>query len=317
MQGVFRRGIVVPVAVMLVLVACQAQPSGGATPGAAHTPGLTTSAASESPTLPATPRPPGIRHVIVVLLENEEYGGVTSSSMPYLTGLAATYGLSTRYDAVAHPSLPNYLALWAGSTFGVNDDRVYNLSARSISNQMTAAGLSWRAYMQNYPATPGCHRGAAYADGVDGWGVAGTYARKHDPAMSFTSVSTTGECANVRPLAAFDPLVNFAFVAPNLCNDGHDCGLRTADAFLRVFLPHAFRSPDWAHTLLVVTFDEGSTSSGGGGHVFTMVARAGLGHVVSSRPHDHYGLLRTIQAIFGLPCLRNSCSANPMSEFLP
>ena len=153
--------------------------------------------------------------------------------------------------------------------------------------------------------------------GVDGPGVAGTYARKHNPAMSFTFVSGSSECDNIQPLASFDPGVNFAFVAPNLCNDMHDCAAAQGDAFLRAFLPQVFAAPDWRHTLLVVSFDEGTTDVGGGGRVFTLVARQGLSAVVSTTPHDHYGLLRTVEDVFRLPCLGAACNATPLDEFLP
>jgi acid phosphatase len=86
---------------------------------------------------------------------------------------------------------------------------------------------------------------------------------------------------------------------------------------LSAFLPRVLGAPDWAHTLLVVSFDEGSTNLNGGGRVFTLVARAGLSGFVSSAVHNHYGLLRTIEDIFGLPCLGAACSATPLSEFLP
>jgi phospholipase C len=236
--------------------------------------------------------------------------------MPYLYGLSTTYGRADQFYAVAHPSLPNYLAFWSGSTQGVTDDGTYNLGAASLSSQMAAAGRSWRTYAQDYPGT-GCNLGSSYTGPVDGAGVAGTYARKHNPAMSFTSVSGTAQCANIQPLAKFDPSVNVAFVVPNLCNDAHDCSLATADAFLKGFVPQVTGAPEWAHTLLVISFDEGSSSTNGGGRIFTAVIRPGLSGVVSTTVHTHYSLLRTIEDLNGLPCLANSCSANTLGEFLP
>jgi phosphatidylinositol-3-phosphatase len=255
--------------------------------------------------------------VIVIWLENREASSVTSTSMPYLWRLSRTYGHADRYYAVTHPSLPNYLAFWSGSTQGVTNDGVYNLAGSSLSSQMAAAGKSWRTYAQDYPTTAGCHTGISYTGLVDGWGVAGTYVRRHVPAMTFTSVSRTAQCANIQPLARFDPSVNLAFVVPNLCNDMHDCSLATGDTFLKAFVPHVLSAPDWAHTLLVVTFDEGTTSTNGGGRVFTAVARLGLSGVASSVTHSHYGLLRTIESSLGLPCLRQSCNATALTEFLP
>lgn len=250
-------------------------------------------------------------------MENREATSVTSTSMPYLYGLSKTYGRADRYYAVAHPSLPNYLAFWAGSTEGVTNDGTYNFSGTSLANQMAAAGLSWRTYAQDYPTTSGCHTGTTYTGGVDGWGVAGTYVRRHDPAMSFTYVSRSSRCADIQPLARFDSNVNLAFVVPNLCNDLHDCSAAKGDAFLKAFVPHVLKAPDWAHTLLVITFDEGTTSTNGGGRVFTVVARAGLAGKVSTTTHNHFGLVRTVEQVFGLPCLHLSCSASALSEFLP
>ncbi|HEX2625796.1 MAG TPA: alkaline phosphatase family protein [Candidatus Limnocylindrales bacterium] len=270
---------------------------------------------------PPTPSPSpasalGINHVVVVWLENEEATGVTAATMPYLFGLATQYGRADAYYGVGHPSLPNYLAVWSGSTQGVIDDGTHDLGAPSLSSQMAAAGRSWRTYAQDYPSTSGCHTGSSYSGGADGPGVAGTYARKHDPAMSFTAVSTTSQCSNIEPLAKFDPSANVAFVVPNLCNDGHDCSLATADDFLKAFVPKVTGAADWAHTLLVISFDEGSTSTNGGGRVFTAVIRDGLSGVVSTTTHTHYSLLRTIQNLNGLACLANSCGANTLSEFL-
>lgn len=312
--------IVTALALFAVLAALPVLAGGGANPaGKPHG----THRPKPTPTRTPTPTPTPtqgsspIRHVVVVWMENREATVVTTASMPYLYGLAQTYGRADRFYGVTHPSLPNYLAFWSGSTQGVTNDADYNFPGASLSSQMSAAGKAWRTYAQNYPSSAGCHTASTYSGGVDGWGVAGTYARKHVPAMSFTSVSGGAECANIQPLASFSPGVDLAFVVPNLCNDMHDCSLATGDAFLSAFLPAVFGAPDWAHTLLVVSFDEGTTSTNGGGRIFTMVARPGLSGVVSSTVHDHYSLLRSIEDTFGLPCLGAACSATPLTEFLP
>lgn len=313
----------------LVLAGCQATiPPGSQAPDAVAAsasptarPSSTPPAGSDAVRPPAftpapTPASAGISHVVVVWMENREASAVTASTMPYLYGLSRTYGRADEFFAVTHPSLPNYLAFWSGSTQGVTDDAEHNLAAASLSNQMTAARRSWRIYAQDYPPG-GCNTAGSYPGGVDGPGVAGTYARKHNPAMSFTFVSGSSQCANVQPLANFDPSVNVAFVVPNLCNDMHDCSPAQGDAFLRAFVPTVLTAPEWPHTLLVVSFDEGTSNANGGGKVFTMIARQGLASVTSSTTYDHYGLLRTIEDIFGLPCLGASCGATPLDEFLP
>jgi len=132
------------------------------------------------PTPGPTPRPtptpgpgvtPGsITHVVVVWMENEEARSITSSSMPYLYGLGQQYGRADQYFGVSHPSLPNYLAFWSGSTQGVTDDAVHNLAGPSLSSQMAAAGRSWRTYAQNYPSSSGCQTASGYSGAVDGCG---------------------------------------------------------------------------------------------------------------------------------------------------
>lgn len=278
--------------------------------------------AKPTPTPPPPPPPPpppstSITRIVVVWMENEEASGVTASSMPYLYGLSNQFGRATKMYGISHPSEPNYLGFWSGSTHGVADDGVYNITAPTLGSQVTAAGKQWRIYAQDVPGN--CFTGSSANGGVDGPGVAGTYVRKHEPAISFTAVQNSPtECAKIQPLSAFNPTAfNVAFVVPNLCNDIHDCSLATGDAFLAGFLPQVFNSPDWAHTLLIVTFDEGSSGVNGGGNIFTLVARQGLSGFTSSTTHNHYGVLHTIENVLGLPCLANSCNATPLTEFLP
>jgi hypothetical protein len=112
---------------------------------------------------------------------------------------------------------------------------------------------------------------------------------------------------------------NFQLVVPNMCHDMHDCSVGTGDAFLAGFVGPITRSPAFAHTLVVITFDEGGGGDpvGGGGRVATvlvgpMVHRAGR----SSVAYNHYSLLRTIENAWGLGCLDKSCAANDLREFL-
>ena len=70
---------------------------------------------------------------------------IGSGAAPYINSLAASYGLATNYYAASHPSLPNYLALTAGSTFGITSDcTTCFVNATNIADQIEASGRSWR-----------------------------------------------------------------------------------------------------------------------------------------------------------------------------
>ena len=99
----------------------------------------------------------------MIVMENHEYAEVIgSSSAPYENALARRYALATQMYAITHPSLPNYLALTGGSTFGIDDDCTdCAVSATSIVDQLERAGISWTAYMEGLPGP--CFAGAGAA----------------------------------------------------------------------------------------------------------------------------------------------------------
>ena len=158
---------------------------------------------------------------------------------------------------------------------------------------------------------PGADSAPAVADGQ---GQPGPYARKHNPAISFTSVSRNPRrCARITGLAGFDPAAaDFEMIVPNLVNDMHDAPVATGDAFLRAFLPGILDSRAFAAgSLLVVTWDEGSSNAGGGGHVATVLATPGT--ATGSRfggSTSHYSVLRTIEDAWGMPPLGEAATAS-------
>lgn len=261
------------------------------------------------------PRPPALGHIWVIVLENKPFETVIGSpDAPYLNELARTSGLATHYRAVAHPSQPNYIALFSGATQRVTDNEPHDIDAPNLAEQLDAAGRTWHVYAENVP--PDCFQGVSAEGGPDG---PGTYARKHDPAISFQSINEEpGMCSNIGPLTGFDPgAADFSLIIPNLCHDMHDCPVPDGDAWLRTFVPGILGSAAWRDGgALFITFDEGLDSSALANQVSTIVSsplvRPGT---TSSVPHTHYSLLRTIQDAFGLECLEESCSANTLGEF--
>ncbi len=217
---------------------------------------------------------------------------------------------------MTHPSQPNYIALFSGSTQGIADDGVHTISATNLVDQLETKGKTWSVFAQDYPG--GCYTGSTKSGSGDGIGAAGYYARKHDPAISFTDIaSNPARCARISSLAAFDPAAgNFELIVPNDCNDMHSCSTATGDAFLKAFVPRITGSPDFANSVLFITFDEGTSDIGGGGRVATIVVSpltpAGF---TSATAFSHYSILRTIEDAWGLGCLGKACSATDMGAF--
>jgi hypothetical protein len=238
-------------------------------------------------------------------MENREYGEVIGNrSAPYINRLARRYALARGYYAITHPSLPNYLALTGGQTFGISSDCT-DCVARgpNIADQLEHTGRSWRAYMEDLPRA--CSQ---VAD-------AGGYGKKHDPFLYYPAIAgNSSRCRQVVPLSALrrdlrkGRLPDFVWITPNLCDDGHDCSLSTADRFLAALLPSVL-SQLGRHGFLVLTWDEGASDQGccslaHGGHVATiLVGRSVRHHYQAAGSYDHYSVLRTVEDAFGLPHL--------------
>ena len=245
-------------------------------------------------------------------MENHERSDVVGArSAPYQNSLLGRGRDYANYFAVAHPSLPNYLAIASGSTAGKGSD---DIAAGELSgiptvwDQLTAAGISWAVYEETMPAP--CY--ASYRAGE----APAQYVLKHNPAMPFDSVFTSQtQCERVRPLTQMDPsqLPAFSFITPNECDDGHSCDLATADRWLSEEVPSLLA----AGADVVVTYDEGTTDLGahgaGGGHVFAVEVGPGVpAGAVEAMPVDHYNLLAGIEARFALPALAGAASARPL-----
>jgi phosphatidylinositol-3-phosphatase len=242
-------------------------------------------------------------HVVVVVLENKDVDQVLGApDAPYLTSLAARSAEFTDAHAETHPSQPNYIALFSGDQQGVtNDDCADTLAAPSLGGRLIAAGRTFSGYSEDLPEVgfTGCRQGG--------------YARKHNPWVNFADVPAAAN----RPLsdlpADYSQLPTLSFVIPNLCHDMHDCPVSTGDQWMR---DHVDDYASWAGThnsLLIVTFDESASSSGGNGIVtlFTgaMVEPGRYGERI-----DHYRMLRTVEDMYGLAPLGRSASVAPITD---
>jgi Phosphoesterase family/FG-GAP-like repeat/FG-GAP repeat len=274
-------------------------------------------AAQRAPASTSTPIP-GINHIIWVWFENRESNVINATTAPYFTSFAASNLNFSNFYGVAHPSQPNYIDAFAGSNMGVTNDNHFTIppSADNLAKQLAAAGRSWRVYAQDYPGN--CSDVDTFAGPVDGPGVAGTYVRKHNPAISFENIRLDPvQCANIQNLSSFDPMANFAFVVPNMINDMHDGTTAQGNTFLQSFVQLVDASPDRAHTLLIVTFDEGSSSANGGGHIYTAMSAPWITPGTATATYNHFSVLRTIEAAYGLAFLGAAATASTITQALP
>src|SRR5437588_3738616 len=295
-----------PSASLKPTAAPSATPKPTATPTPAPTP---TPRPTSTPTPTPTPTPtlPTFSHVFTIVMENEESSSlIGNSAAPYINGLANSYGLATQYYGVSHPSLPNYLAMTAGSTFGITSDcTTCWVGATNLADQIEGSGRTWKAYLEGMPSP--CFVGDAYP-----------YMQKHNPWIYYNDIRTNAArcAAHVVPFTqlgtdlASGSVPNYVWITPNMCNDMHDCSIATGDNWLRSQVPAILNSAAFRNGgVLFITWDEGSTNAGcctnaAGGHIVTLVisplARTGF---QSSVAETHYSLLRTIEDSWNMPRL--------------
>lgn len=251
---------------------------------------------------------PNFSHVIVIIFENKEFDQVIGNSrMPRFNGLSQQYTLLTRYYAITHPSLPNYIALISGNTFGIDSDCTdCFVNARCLPDLLEANGRSWKTYQEGLPHA--CYKGNS----------SGKYAIKHNPFLYFDAIrNDQTRCRrSVVPLNRLDTdlkegqLPDFAFIVPDLCHSSHDYELKVTDTWLGRIVDSIMNSPAFdQNSLLVLTFDEGTTNEGGNGTALPAkggrVATALISPLVKkgfedATPYSHYSLLKTISVAWKL-----------------
>jgi hypothetical protein len=248
----------------------------------------------------AVPQP---RHTVVVIMENHSYAEVIASAGdPFINQLARRGALFTRSYGVTHPSEPNYLALFSGSTQGLSDDSCpHRFSAPDLAADLIAAGRSFTGYAEGLPS-PGSTACAA-----------GGYARKHAPWTDFSNVPRSAS----QPFASFASrdfgrLPTVSFVVADLCHDMHDCGVATGDAWLRAHMAGYAR---WAMThdsLLILTWDEDDGSQGN--QIPTIFAGQMIRPGRYQERITHYNVLRTIEDAYRLRRDGHAATAQPITD---
>ncbi len=253
----FVRVVAAPLASLLLATACQPAAQSSPATGKAGS-----ARASASPSLG-----PASNHVFVIVLENTSYR--MALRQPYIASLATQYAVATNYGEVSNPSLPNYLAMTSGSTWGIRDDNFHKLPATGLGNQLSDAGISWKAYMEGFTG--------------DCFSSPYPYALKHNPFAYYG-----GDCpANVAPMTDLASDLNgntpqLSWITPGMCN------------------PQITSSTAWKQGgVLFITWDESGAADG---RVALLVVAPKLRRQLTM-PLNHYSLLATIADRLQVPRL--------------
>lgn len=245
------------------------------------------------------PRP---AHTIVVIEENKTLRQIVGSrSAPYLTAVARGGALFTRAYGVTHPSQPNYFALFAGLTNTNDDDcpaRGISGTAPNLASELLAAKMTFAAYSESLPAPGfmGC------------W--AGTYAQKHAPWTHFSNVPQRLH----RPLSAltsFGALPTVTFIVPNVDDDMHDGTVKAGDDWAATHLAPLLKWAAAHDALVVFTWDEGYDL---GNSIPTMFVGPMVRAGTYAERIDHYRVLRTLEALYGLKPTGKAAGVAPIAS---
>jgi hypothetical protein len=262
------------------------------------------------PNLPGT--------VFTIVFENEAASDVITPANPTFYALSLEYGRALHYGTTVHPSLPNYIEMTSGSTWGITDDNDPNEQLRvmgtdNIAAQLDAGSIMWRAYMEGMGA-PCTMTGA------------GKYAPRHDPFVYYDYLASNPQrCAN--HVVDFDQtfaddlasgLYRYMWITPNVCNDMHDCDSSVADTWLAKVVPQIQASDAYKKGgVIFILFDEGSSRAPGAyANLPVIVVSPGLVKtpLTSTTSFDHTSYLASVEDILGLPRLPATANVTSMDE---
>ncbi|WP_307795220.1 alkaline phosphatase family protein [Actinacidiphila acididurans] len=262
---------------------------------------VTTAAGKAPAATAAVPRPD---HVVIVVFENTSAGSIVgNSSAPYFNQLASSGANFTNSYAIEHPSQPNYLDLFSGSNQGVTDDSCpHTFSTTNEASQLIAKGLTFTGYSESLPSAGS----TVCTSGTHG------YARKHSPWVNFSNVPA----ADNQPFTAFPTdytqLPTVSWVIPNLCDDIHDCSIATGDTWLKTHLDGYVQWAKTHNSLLITTFDEDDST--GPNRIATFFNGQPVKPGTYTEHLDHFGVLRTVEDMYGLPYAGSAATATPVTD---
>jgi len=248
-------------------------------------------------------------HIVIVVEENHSYSQILeSANASYISSLSKDPYSASFINAFAttHPSQPNYLNLFSGSTQGVNNN--YHsagapFTTPNLGSELISAGKSFTSYAEGLPVT-----------GYNG-DIQGEYVRKHNPATNWMGTGTNQiPSSTVQPFSAFPEdftkLPTVSIIIPNDNNNMHDGSIRTADEWLKNNLNNYVQWAKTHNSLFILTFDEDDMRHGN--HIVTIFTGAMIKSGHYSQKINHFNLLRTIEDMYNLPHAGYAASVKPI-----
>ena len=238
---------------------------------------------------PAQARLPQPAHVVVIVEENKSFAQIIgNTNAPAINDFARHAALFTNAHGVTHPSLPNYLAMFAGITNDNGDDcpaTGISPSAPNLGSELLAAHRSFAGFSEGLPVS-----GSTVC-------AAGSYARKHAPWVAFDNIPRADNRRLAELPRSFDRLPTVSFIIPDVDDDMHDGTIAAGDTWLHAHIGALMKWADTHDTLLVLTWDEGFDLSNTIPTVLygPMIAPGRYAQHIS-----HYELLRTVEDLYGL-----------------
>lgn len=260
-----------------------------------------TNTPTSSTTTPVTL--PHYDHIVIVVEENHSASEIIGASrVPYINQLAQQGAVLTNNHGVTHPSEPNYLAMFAGSTFGLASDNCpQSFSAPNLATALSDKNLSFVGYSEDLPSVgySGCFNNGDL------------YARKHNPWSNFSNVPATSSQPFTSFPTDYTQLPTVAFVIPNQVHDMHSASIGDADNWLQTNIGGYAQWATTHSSLLIVTWDEDDSSAAN--QVVTIFSGASIKTGQDATSVNHYDLLRTVEAITGVAFTGNASSAKTIS----
>jgi acid phosphatase len=288
------------IGVAITIAAAAAVAAGTLTATATHTHASASPARLTASTLPVP------SHIVVVMEENHSYSDIIGNTKqaPYMNQLAGQGALMTSSFAITHPSEPNYMALFAGKTFGLTADTcpVSEGTTANLGSELLAAGDTFKGYSEGLPST-----GSTTC-------TSGKYARKHSPWINFSNVPA----ADSLPYTSFPSSSSYAslptvsFVIPNLNDDMHDGTIAAADTWLKNNISAYATWAQANNSLLIVTWDEDDSTENNQIPTIIVGQHVKVGHY--SETISHYSLLATLEKMYGLAAVGSSSTATAVSD---